>query len=142
MGTGNELKERVVQELERDARIRSIEQTTGYDSRSAWKIELRNSTKIIWVTYSRFAGDPTTNESPFYGSTWDSMTSLRRDHPLYLVFLGATDEHRWTIPFADFVSRFDISERRDDSAWRFNFDHGNNREILPEYRGIQPLFDY
>lgn len=83
---------------------------------------------MIWVTYSKFAGDSTAKESPFYGSTWSSITCLRRDHPLDIVFLV--------------VSRFGIREKKDESAWKFNFDHGNNREILPEYRGIEPLFEY
>jgi len=93
------------------------------------------------VTYSKFADDSTATNSPFYGSTWNAINGLRTDHSLYLVFLGQ-DDNRWTIPFADFVSRFDFSNNKDGDAWKLNFDHGNNRQILPEYQGIEPLFEY
>ncbi|MDQ2051718.1 hypothetical protein RBH26_14660 [Natronolimnohabitans sp. A-GB9] len=142
MSTSRSEKKKLIRELENDGRVQSVVKPTGYKSRSAWEVETEESTKMIWVTYSRFAGDSTAKESPFYGSTWDSINNLRQHHPLYLIFLGTSDEYRWTIPFPNFISRFDISEKKKDHAWKFNFDHGDNRNLLPEYRGIEPLFEY
>lgn len=135
-------KDRLKQDIRDDSRVRSVIKATEYRSQSAWKVRTDGSTKIIWATYSKFAGNLSKSESPFYGSTWDSMTDLRKDHPLYLVFLGVTNKHQWTVPFADFVSRFEVNDKKEENAWRFNFDTGNNRSLLTEYRGIEPLFKY
>jgi len=93
------------------------------------------------VTYSKFADNSAATNSPFFGTTWNAINGLRTDHSLYLVFLGRKD-YCWTIPFADFVSRFEFAEKEDGDAWVFNFDQGDNRKVLPEYQGIEPLFKY
>ena len=142
MGDAELAKNRLLRDIENDSRVQSVIKATEHRSRSAWKVETHQSTKIIWVTYSKFAGDSTRSESPFYGSTWNSMTDLRKDHPLYLIFLGVTDDHRWTVPFADFVSRFEVNDKKEGNDWRFNFDAGDNRTLLSEYRGIDPLFEF
>jgi len=134
-------KRKLIQKLEIDPRVQSVVKSSATRCRSAWNVETEDATKTIWVTYSKFGGDSETTNSPFFGTTWAAINDLRTNHSLYLVFLGK-GESLWIIPFADFVSRFDLAERKDGDAWRFNFDHGNNREILPEYRGIEPLFQY
>lgn len=141
MSKARSQKRKLIQKLETDPRVQSVVKPSTTRSRSAWNVKTEDTTKTIWVTYSKFAGDSTATNSPFFGTTWAAINGLRTDHSLYLVFLGKGDD-LWTIPFADFVSRFYISEREDGDVWKFNFDRRNNREVLPEYQGIEPLFEY
>lgn len=79
MSNANRLKKSFIRELETDARVLSIEKSIRTRSRTAWDVETKDSVKRIWVSYSKFAGDPDAQESPFYGSTWDSINDLRVD---------------------------------------------------------------
>ena len=110
--------------LETDSRVHSIVESQVPYCRDAWKMETDDSTKVAWMKFSQFAGDPTRTESPFYGSTWNVTNKLRNNHSLYLMFLGRTDKHRWTVPFPDLVSRFTVSDKDGGDEWRFNFDQG------------------
>ena len=141
MSNAKSQKRKLIRKLEADPRVQSVVKSSATRCRSAWNVETEDATKTIWVTYSKFAGDPAATNSPFFGTTWAAINGLRTDHSFYLVFLGK-GESVWIIPFADFVSRFDLSEREDGDAWKLNFDQGNNREVLPEYCGIEPLFQY
>ena len=67
---------------------------------------------------------------------------LAAEHPLYIVFLGQTEDSYWIVPLADFTSKLDISpDSKNGTQWRINFDQGDNRTTLAEYETLDSLLE-
>lgn len=109
------------------------------------KLVITNSgEKVIWLKYSKYAGNEATERPPYYGGSVKLLQELIEDddHPLFLVFLGKQKGLYWVIPAKDFLSNnFTLSHTRDNKMWKFNFDHQSNRNAISDYDTLQPLLD-
>ena len=122
-------------------RIQSVSKAQVSGNRDGLKLKTDEGTKHVWLKYSKFAGQENSSHAPFYGGTWAMTQKLSKDHPLFIAFLGQTEESYWIVPLDDFTSKFNITpDSKDGDQWKVNFEQGDNPNILDEYSTLDKLF--